>query len=149
MRRVRALQQELDTERQQRSALAYDQQVLRARILRLETEIVLLEAGHRLGQGTQIEYAPVSVRHSPEMEVGFDTEANSRAPSFRLGRPDQSLKCGRMPTRLLTLQASRDERRPSKMEPHEASGDARGGLFLVCSHSLTCRSGPWRLGYTL
>src|SRR5262249_42145081 len=42
--RVRGLEQELDLERQQRGALAYDQQVLLAKILRLETEIILLRA---------------------------------------------------------------------------------------------------------
>ena len=44
VRRVRALEAELQTERQMRGALAYDQQALRARLLRLETEIVLLHA---------------------------------------------------------------------------------------------------------
>jgi hypothetical protein len=42
--RVRVLEAELLSERQKRGALAYDQQVLRARMLRLETEIVLLTA---------------------------------------------------------------------------------------------------------
>ena len=42
-RRIRALGQELEAERQRRGALAYDQQALRARLLRLETEIVLLQ----------------------------------------------------------------------------------------------------------
>ena len=42
--RIRTLQQDLATERQQRGALAYDQQTLLARIVRLETEIVLLQA---------------------------------------------------------------------------------------------------------
>jgi hypothetical protein len=42
VRRVRALEGELDAERRGRGALAYDQQVLRARLLRLETEIILL-----------------------------------------------------------------------------------------------------------
>lgn len=42
VRRVRALEGELDAERRRRGALAYDQQVLRARLLRLETEIILL-----------------------------------------------------------------------------------------------------------
>ncbi len=42
--RIRMLEQELETERQQRGALAYDQQALRARLLRLETEIILLKA---------------------------------------------------------------------------------------------------------
>jgi hypothetical protein len=43
VRRIRALEQELETERQRRGALAYDQQALRARLLRLETEIILLQ----------------------------------------------------------------------------------------------------------
>ena len=43
-RRIRALGQELEAERQRRGALAYDQQALRARLLRLETEIILLQA---------------------------------------------------------------------------------------------------------
>jgi hypothetical protein len=41
VRRIRVLEAELQTERQLRGALAYDQQALRARLLRLETEIVL------------------------------------------------------------------------------------------------------------
>jgi hypothetical protein len=44
VRRIRAREQELETERQLCAALAYDQQALRARPLRLETEIVLLQA---------------------------------------------------------------------------------------------------------
>ena len=40
--RIRTLEQDLATERQQRGALAYDQQTLLARIVRLETEIILL-----------------------------------------------------------------------------------------------------------
>jgi hypothetical protein len=35
---------DLDTERQGRSALAYDQQTLLAKMIRLETEIILLRA---------------------------------------------------------------------------------------------------------
>jgi hypothetical protein len=42
--RIRTLEQDLATECQQRGALAYDQQTLLARIVRLETEIVLLQA---------------------------------------------------------------------------------------------------------
>ena len=42
--RIRNLERELDTERRLRGALAYDQQALRAKLLRLETEIVLLNA---------------------------------------------------------------------------------------------------------
>jgi len=42
--RIRTLEQVLATERQQRGALAYDQQTLLARIVRLETEIILLQA---------------------------------------------------------------------------------------------------------
>ena len=44
VRRIRTLEQELETGRQQRGALAYDQQALRAKLLRLETEIILLDA---------------------------------------------------------------------------------------------------------
>ena len=44
MRRIRALEQEVEAERKQRGALAYDQQALRAKLLRLETEIILLHA---------------------------------------------------------------------------------------------------------
>ena len=44
VRRIRTLERELDTERQQRGALAYDQQTLLAKVLRLETEIILLQA---------------------------------------------------------------------------------------------------------
>jgi hypothetical protein len=42
--RIRTLEQDLATERQQRGALAYDQQTLLAKIVRLETEIILLHA---------------------------------------------------------------------------------------------------------
>jgi hypothetical protein len=42
--RIRNLERELDTERRLRGALAYDQQALRAKLLRLETEIILLSA---------------------------------------------------------------------------------------------------------
>ena len=42
--RIRALERELETERRNRAALAYDQQALRAKLLRLETEIILLQA---------------------------------------------------------------------------------------------------------
>ena len=44
VRRIRALEQEVEAERKQRGALAYDQQALRAKLLRLETEIILLHA---------------------------------------------------------------------------------------------------------
>jgi hypothetical protein len=44
VRRIRAMEGELDAEQRRRGALAYDQQALRARILRLETEIILLRA---------------------------------------------------------------------------------------------------------
>src|SRR5438128_770412 len=44
VQRVRTLQQELEAERQLRGVLAYDQQTLLAKILRLETEIVLIQA---------------------------------------------------------------------------------------------------------
>jgi hypothetical protein len=44
VRRIRTLEQELETERQQRGALSYDQQALRRKLLRLETEIILLQA---------------------------------------------------------------------------------------------------------
>jgi hypothetical protein len=40
--RIRALEQELNAEQERRAALAYDQQALRAKILRLETEVILL-----------------------------------------------------------------------------------------------------------
>jgi hypothetical protein len=38
------LEQDLETERQRRGALAYDQQAMRAKMLRLETDIILLQA---------------------------------------------------------------------------------------------------------
>jgi hypothetical protein len=44
VQRIRTLEQELETERQHRGALAYDQQALRAKLVRLETEIILLHA---------------------------------------------------------------------------------------------------------
>ena len=42
--RIRSVETELDAERQKRSALAYDQQALLAKMIRLETEIILLQA---------------------------------------------------------------------------------------------------------
>jgi hypothetical protein len=42
--RIRSVETELDAERQKRSALAYDQQALLAKMIRLETEIILLKA---------------------------------------------------------------------------------------------------------
>ncbi len=42
--RIRTLEKELANERQQRGALAYDQQALLTKIVRLETEIILLRA---------------------------------------------------------------------------------------------------------
>jgi hypothetical protein len=44
VQRIRAVEAELDAERQKRSALAYDQQALLAKMIRLETEIILLRA---------------------------------------------------------------------------------------------------------
>jgi len=44
VRRIRTLEQELEVERRRRAALAYDQQTLRAKILRLETDIILVQA---------------------------------------------------------------------------------------------------------
>jgi hypothetical protein len=49
VRRIRTLECELETERKRRNVLAYDEQVLLAKILRLETEIILLQVeGSRL-----------------------------------------------------------------------------------------------------
>src|SRR5260370_30297659 len=49
VRRIRELEAELQSEREKRAALAYDQQALRAGVLPLETEIVRLHAeGNRL-----------------------------------------------------------------------------------------------------
>src|SRR6266496_3922879 len=44
VQRIRAAEADLDAERQRRSALAYDQQALLAKMIRLETEIILLHA---------------------------------------------------------------------------------------------------------
>jgi hypothetical protein len=44
VQRIRSVEVELDVERQRRSALAYDQQALLARLIRLGTEIILLRA---------------------------------------------------------------------------------------------------------
>jgi hypothetical protein len=44
IQRIRSVEVELDAERQRRSALAYDQQALLAKMIRLETEIILLQA---------------------------------------------------------------------------------------------------------
>lgn len=44
VQRIRSVQAELDAERQRRGALAYDQQALLAKMIRLETEIILLQA---------------------------------------------------------------------------------------------------------
>jgi hypothetical protein len=42
--RIRNLERELEDERRLRAALAYDQQAVRAKLLRAETEIILLQA---------------------------------------------------------------------------------------------------------
>jgi hypothetical protein len=42
--RIRVLEQELDADRQRRGSLAYDQQALRAKLLRLETGLILRQA---------------------------------------------------------------------------------------------------------
>lgn len=42
--RIRSVETDLAAERQKRSALAYDQQALLAKMIRLETEIILLQA---------------------------------------------------------------------------------------------------------
>jgi hypothetical protein len=44
VQRIRALEHDLDTEQQRRAAVAYDEQKLRGRLLRVETEVVLLKA---------------------------------------------------------------------------------------------------------
>ena len=44
IKRIRSLETDLDAERRRRGALAYDQQALLAKMIRLETEIVLLKA---------------------------------------------------------------------------------------------------------
>jgi len=44
VQRIRAVESELDTERHRRSVLAYDQQALLAKMIRLETEVILLRA---------------------------------------------------------------------------------------------------------
>ena len=44
VQRIRILERELDTERRQRGALAYDQQAIYAQLLRLQAEIILLQA---------------------------------------------------------------------------------------------------------
>jgi hypothetical protein len=46
VQRIRTLEQQLENERQRRAALAYDHQAERAKILRLEAEIILLQAEH-------------------------------------------------------------------------------------------------------
>jgi hypothetical protein len=43
VRRIRTIEEEVETERRQRGALAYDQQAVFAKVLRLETEIILLQ----------------------------------------------------------------------------------------------------------
>ena len=47
VRRVRSLEHELEAERQRHAALAYDKQTLLARLLRVETDNVLLRAEQR------------------------------------------------------------------------------------------------------
>src|ERR1700674_3922375 len=44
VQRVRSVEIDLEAERQRRSALAYDQQTLLGKMIRLETEIILLQA---------------------------------------------------------------------------------------------------------
>ena len=46
VQRIRSAEAELETERRRRSALAYDQQALLAKMIRLETEIILLRAAN-------------------------------------------------------------------------------------------------------
>jgi hypothetical protein len=46
VRRIRSREHELEAERQQHAALAYDKQSLLARLLRVETDNVLLRAEH-------------------------------------------------------------------------------------------------------
>ena len=48
VQRIRTLEYELDLERRLRGTLAYDDQALRAKLLRLETEIVLIQAERSL-----------------------------------------------------------------------------------------------------
>lgn len=48
IQRIRSLETDVEVERQRRAALAYDQQVLLAKMIRLETEIVLLKAERSL-----------------------------------------------------------------------------------------------------
>jgi hypothetical protein len=45
VQRIRTLEHELDVVRRLRGALAYDEQALRAKLLRVETEAILLQAG--------------------------------------------------------------------------------------------------------
>jgi hypothetical protein len=47
VQRIRSLEMELEIERQRRGALAYDEQVVLAKMLRLETEIILLQVEGR------------------------------------------------------------------------------------------------------
>jgi hypothetical protein len=42
--RIQTLEQEMGTERKRRAALAYDQQTLLAQVLRIATEIILLQS---------------------------------------------------------------------------------------------------------
>ena len=51
VRRVRSLEHELEAERQRHAALAYDKQTLLARLLRLETDNVLLRAEQKQPDG--------------------------------------------------------------------------------------------------
>ena len=49
VQRIRTLERELDAERRLRGTLAYDEQALRAKLLRVETEIVLIQADRSPG----------------------------------------------------------------------------------------------------
>jgi hypothetical protein len=49
VQRIRTLERELDAERRLRGTLAYDEQALRAKLLRVETEIVLIRADRSPG----------------------------------------------------------------------------------------------------
>jgi hypothetical protein len=53
VQRIRSLEMDLDAERQRRSALAYDQQALLARTIRLETQMILIqtERSHPIDAG--------------------------------------------------------------------------------------------------
>jgi hypothetical protein len=81
VKRIRALERELDSEQRQRAALAHDEQVVRAKLLRLETEIILLQAERSASGGP-----------TPDWLQPCGVLASDRAPLAHRGNTLQQLR---------------------------------------------------------